>query len=127
MNPRSMPKASRSTLLMGARQLVVHEALEITSCFFGSYFSWLMPKATVKSWPLAGAEMITFFAPAAMCFCASTRLVNRPEHSSTMSQPCCLWGRSEERRVGEECRSRGAPDHLKKKIKLLHYDLAVSV
>src|SRR5256885_11043584 len=75
MNPRSMPKASRSTLLMGARQLVVHEALEITSCFFGSYFSWLMPKATVKSWPLAGAEMITFFAPAAMCFCASTRLV----------------------------------------------------
>src|SRR5256885_16340888 len=25
--------------------------------------------------------------------------------------------RSEERRVGEECRSRGAPDHLKKKKK----------
>src|SRR3954464_12594444 len=99
MNPRSMPKESRSALLMGARQLVVQEALEITSCFFGSYFSWLMPKARVKSWPFAGAEMITFFAPAAMCFCASTRLVNRPEHSSTMSQPCCLWGNSEGSRL----------------------------
>src|SRR2546430_16630424 len=26
-------------------------------------------------------------------------------------------GRSEERRVGKECRSRGSPDHLKKKIR----------
>src|SRR5439155_22055606 len=26
-----------------------------------------------------------------------------------------IEGRSEERRVGKECRSRGAPDHLKKK------------
>src|SRR3954465_12085814 len=99
MNPRSIPKLSSKTLLIGARQLVVQEALEITSCFFGSYFSWLMPKARVKSWPFAGAEMITFFAPAAMCFCASTRLVNRPEHSSTMSQPCCLWGNSEGSRL----------------------------
>src|SRR2546430_7987295 len=95
MKPRSMPNESSRTLEIGARQLVVQEALEITSCFFGSYFSWLMPKARVKSWPLAGAEMITFLAPAAMCFCASTRAVNRPEHSSTMSQPCCLCGSSE--------------------------------
>src|SRR6266511_6299498 len=27
------------------------------------------------------------------------------------------WGRSEERRVGKECRCRGSPDHLKKKTK----------
>src|SRR5438067_5453846 len=84
---------------MGARQLVVQLALEITSCFLGSYLSWLIPKARVKSWPLAGAEMITFFAPAAMCFWASTRAVNRPEHSSTMSQPCCLWGSSDGSRL----------------------------
>src|SRR3954467_8174864 len=99
MNPRSIPKLSSKTLLIGARQLVVQLALEITSCFFGSYLSWLIPNASVKSWPLAGAEMITFFAPAAMCFCASTRLVNRPEHSSTMSQPCCLWGSSDGSRL----------------------------
>src|SRR2546422_11164655 len=29
-----------------------------------------------------------------------------------------MWDRSEERRVGKEGRSRGAPDHLKKKKKL---------
>src|SRR2546421_10865976 len=32
--------------------------------------------------------MITFFAPAWRCFSASSRLVNRPEHSSTTSTPC---------------------------------------
>src|SRR4051812_7830587 len=94
MNARSMPKVSSSTLAMGARQFVVHDEFEITLCFFGSYFSWLITKATVKSCPLAGAEMITFFAPAAMCFSASARAVKRPEHSSTMSQPCCLCGNS---------------------------------
>src|SRR2546430_17718897 len=30
------------------------------------------------------------------------------------------FGRSEERRVGEECRSRWSPDHLKKKNKPVH-------
>ena len=59
-----MPKLSSSTLATGARQLVVQDALEMMWCFAGSYFSWLMPKARVRSWPLAGAEMITFFAPA---------------------------------------------------------------
>src|SRR2546430_12541128 len=33
------------------------------------------------------------------------------------SGDCSGIGRSEERRVGEECRSRWAPDHLKKKKK----------
>src|SRR5438093_2194505 len=32
--------------------------------------------------------MIAFFAPAWRCFSASSRLVNRPEHSSTTSTPC---------------------------------------
>ncbi len=94
MKPRSMPKVSSRTLLIGARQLVVQLALLITLCFAASYCSWLMPKATVKSWPLAGAEMSTFFAPAARCFSALARSVKRPLHSRAMSTPCCLWGSS---------------------------------
>ena len=43
--------------------------------------------------------MITFFAPAAMCFSALARSVKRPEHSSTTSHPCCLWGSSEGSRL----------------------------
>src|SRR2546429_5369642 len=35
----------------------------------------------------------------------------------TVRPPSLIVGRSEERRVGEEGRSRGAPDHLKKKKK----------
>src|SRR2546430_17464539 len=42
--------------------------------------------------------------------------------SQTWPHLACLWystgsSRSEERRVGEECRSRWSPDHLKKKKK----------
>src|SRR5579875_3443158 len=37
--------------------------------------------------PLAGAEMITFFAPASMCARASSALVNRPVDSTTTSTP----------------------------------------
>ncbi len=36
---------------------------------------------------VAGAEMITFFAPASRCFCASSRFVNRPVDSITTSTP----------------------------------------
>ena len=35
MNPCSMPKASSSTFAIGATQLVVHEAFEITWCARG--------------------------------------------------------------------------------------------
>ena len=89
-----MPNESISTLATGARQLVVHDALEMTWCFAGSYFSWLMPKATVKSWFLPGAEMRTFLAPALRCFSASARAVKRPEHSSATSTPWSLCGSS---------------------------------
>ena len=34
--PRSMPKVSCSTFTMGAKPLVVHEALEMITCFAGS-------------------------------------------------------------------------------------------
>ena len=44
----------------------------------GSYVSKLTPSATVTSGSLAGAETITFFAPASRCFAASARLRKRP-------------------------------------------------
>src|SRR4051794_34582945 len=82
-----MPKASRRTLAVGARQLVVQDALEMMWCFWGSYFSWLIPKARVMSGFFAGAEIRTFLAPAARCFSAADFSVNRPVHSSTTSTP----------------------------------------
>src|SRR6266699_4085272 len=36
--------------------------------------------------------------------------------SATSTSRCGWWPRSEERRVGKECRSRWAPYHYKKKI-----------
>ena len=36
IQPLVMPKLSCSTLANGARQLVVHDAFEITTCFAGS-------------------------------------------------------------------------------------------
>src|SRR3954453_5183601 len=54
----------------------------------GSYTSSkLTPSATVTSGSVAGAEMITFCAPASRCFCASSRLVNNPVDSITTSAP----------------------------------------
>ena len=45
--------------------MVVQLAFETMVCFEGSYLSSLTPMTTVMSSPLAGAEMITFLAPAA--------------------------------------------------------------
>ena len=62
---------------------MVQLALEMMWCLAGSYFSWLTPMTTVMSSPLAGAEMMTFFAPAAMCPLAFSASVNRPVDSMT--------------------------------------------
>ena len=60
-----MPKPSLSkTWTTGARQFVVQLALEMIVCFAASYFSWLTPMTIVMSSFFAGAEMMTFFAPA---------------------------------------------------------------
>ncbi len=77
---------------MGARQFVVHEAFERTVCFVGSYACWFTPMQMVRSAPFAGAEMITFFAPASRCFAALSRAVKSPLHSSTRSTPSCFHG-----------------------------------
>src|SRR5436190_7743988 len=44
------------------------------------------------SGPFAGAVMTTFFAPAARCFAASSRLVKRPVDSNTTSTPRSFHG-----------------------------------
>lgn len=64
MNPVSIPKESLRTLATGARQLVVHDALEITWCSAGLYEAPLTPIQIVTSSFLAGAVMTTFRAPA---------------------------------------------------------------
>ncbi len=62
---------------------MVQLALEMMLCFAGSYLSWLTPMTTVMSSPLAGAEMMTFLAPAARCPLAFSASVNRPVDSMT--------------------------------------------
>ena len=72
IRPCSTPKASSSTLTIGTKQLVVHEALETTLCLAGSNVSSLTPTTNVASAPVLGAETITNGAPASRC---SGRLV----------------------------------------------------
>src|SRR5438034_574820 len=92
MKPCLKPQLSSTTFTTGTRQFVVHEAFERTWCFAGSYFWWFTPITIVMSSPLAGAEMTTFFAPAARCLSASGRSVNRPVLSSTRSTPNAFHG-----------------------------------
>ena len=82
-----MPKRSCSTLAMGARQLVVQDALEITVMPGLIVFS-LTPNTMVASTPSAGAEIRTFLAPApSISACAASLLVKRPVHSIATSTP----------------------------------------
>ena len=66
--------------------MVVHDPLEIILCvFFKSLL--LTPCTKVKSTSLAGAEIITFFAPASICFPAEALSKKKPVHSKTTSAP----------------------------------------
>ena len=85
--PRLIPNLSFNTFANGAKQFVVQEAFEMTWWFAGSYLSSLTPITIVISSLFAGAEMITFFAPASRCFAASSRFVKRPVDSTTTSTP----------------------------------------
>src|SRR4028118_1147641 len=88
-----MPKLSLSTLASGARQLVVQDALLMIVCE-PSYCSWLTPMTMVRSSPVAGAEMMTFFAPPlSTCLRASSALVKNPVDSTTTSTPRSPHGR----------------------------------
>ena len=59
MRPFSTPKASSRTLIIGTKQLVVHEAFETTLWAAASKVSSLTPTTKVASALVAGAEMIT--------------------------------------------------------------------
>merc|ERR1711990_327683 len=65
MRPSSIPHLSLRTLVMGARQLVVQEALETTVMSL-LYPSWLTPTTKIGQASFGGAERTTFLAPPLM-------------------------------------------------------------
>src|SRR2546426_577613 len=85
MKPRLMPNLSSRTLAVVARQLVVQEALLMMRCRAGSYCFSLTPSTTVTSGSFAGAVMMTFLAPAAMCLLAVAVSRKIPVDSTTTS------------------------------------------
>src|SRR5271155_2206687 len=92
ITPATRPILSCRTFTSGARQLVVQEAFEMT-VWVDFSTPWLTPYTTVASTSSPpGAEITTFFAPAAMCADALALLVNRPVHSSTKSTPSSPQG-----------------------------------
>mmetsp|Transcript_5879 Transcript_5879/g.18544 ORF Transcript_5879/g.18544 Transcript_5879/m.18544 type:complete len:204 (-) Transcript_5879:347-958(-) len=84
MRPVWMPRPSlSSTCTTGARQLVVHDAFETTWCWLVLYSWWLTPMTRVLAPPLAGAEMMTFLAPALRWPSALLFSTKRPVDSMT--------------------------------------------
>src|SRR3990172_2688906 len=79
-------------MLTGARPFVVQLALLRMLCFSGSYLSLFTPRTTVKSGFSAGALMSTFFAPAAKCLDAPSRLVKKPVDSTARKTPRSFHG-----------------------------------
>ena len=65
--PYVMTKLSCRTLAIGARQLVVHEALE-TTLSSALYSLWLTPNTKRGVSSFGGADIMTFFAPPPKCF-----------------------------------------------------------
>ena len=80
-----MPKRSFKTFASGARQLVVHDAFEITVCCAGSNTESLTPMQMVASASPLGAEITTRPTLPPRCFAAFSRPVNRPVDSMTTS------------------------------------------
>merc|ERR1719380_74419 len=105
IRPCLMPNFSLMTFTIGARPLVVHEAQE-TTFISVLYSSWLTPMTIVGvSASLAGAEMITFFAPPSTCFKQPSVVVKAPVDSQTYSTPVLLHGISVGSRVAERVTS----------------------
>src|SRR4051794_31070455 len=92
IRPLTIPNSSLSAFAIGPRQLVVHDALEMMWCAFGSYDVWLTPITIVTSSFFAGAEMITFLAPPSMCALALVASVKKPVDSTTTSTPRSFHG-----------------------------------
>jgi len=81
-----MPNASCSTLAIGARQLVVHDAFE-TMVMSAVSDESLTPCTMVASAPSPGAEINTRLAPAVSSIEALSRAVKMPVHSIATSTP----------------------------------------
>ena len=94
IKPCSSPNASSRTFTIGARQFVVHEAFEMMCWRAGLYVSSLTPTTNVPSASPDGAEMMTFFAPAARWAEAAAFPVKKPVDSMTTSTPSSSHGRS---------------------------------
>ncbi len=85
MRPCSRPNRSFRTLASGARQLVVHDAFEITVCFAASNTESFTPMQIVASASPLGAEMTTRPTLPPRCFAALSRPVKMPVDSITTS------------------------------------------
>ena len=114
MSPLTMSKASSTTLTMGTKQLVVHDAFDTTTCFSGSNSSSLTPITKVASASPDGAEMTTRFTDPPRWPAASARVVKRPVDSMTTSAPSlshgsCSGSRSARTRICWSPTSRSLP------------------
>merc|ERR1719375_2345548 len=106
IRPCLMPNFSLMTFTSGARPLVVHEAQETT--FISVLYSSVLTPTTIVgvSASLAGAEMITFFAPPSVCFRQPSVVVKAPVDSQTYSTPTLPHGISVGSRVAERVMGR---------------------
>merc|ERR1719321_2420016 len=106
IRPCLMPNFSLITLTIGARPLVVHEAHDTT--FISVLRSSVLTPTTMVgvSASLAGAEMITFFAPPSTCFMQPSVVVKAPVDSQTYSTPTFFHGISVGSRVDERVMGR---------------------
>ena len=72
----------------------MHEAQEINFSSPVSISSFTPNTIVVNPSDLAGAEMITFFAPWSRCGCTFSAVRKTPVHSNTMSIPRSFHGSS---------------------------------
>jgi hypothetical protein len=89
-----------ATLAMGARQLVVQEALETTR-LDALREPWLTPITNIGVLSLAGAEMMTFFAPPLMCSMACVHTYTVP---SALVRPLSQENKSESNTILQQHR-----------------------
>ncbi len=74
IRPSAIPNRSCTTFASGARQFVVHDALDTTVCLAGSYAFSFTPITIVGtvSGVFVGALITTRLAPACTCFIAES-------------------------------------------------------
>ncbi len=82
ISPSTIPKLSFKTFVIGAKQLVVHDALE--KIFWSAFNSVLLTPITyIGVWSLDGADNTTFLAPASRCLPAVSSVKKKPVDSIT--------------------------------------------